>query len=65
MKSISSVLSMITLVSFMIWLSSCGGSSPAPTTVKPGAWTSLSDFGGFGRSASAYFVIGDKGYVGG
>lgn len=65
MKSISSVLSMITLVSFMIWLSSCGGSSPAPTTVKPGSWTSLADFGGFGRSGSAYFVIGDKGYVGG
>lgn len=65
MRFILSFFSFVIVAAIAVVLSSCGGSStPAPTT-KPGSWTSLADFGGFGRSGSAYFVIGDKAYVGG
>ena len=65
MRFISSLFSVVVLASVVTGLSSCSSSPPAPATVKPGSWKSLADFGGFGRSGSAYFVIGDKAYVGG
>ncbi len=53
-------------IAFMSFaLSSCGGSSPTPTTTRPGSWEQIANFSGIGRSGAASFVIDNKAYVGG
>jgi N-acetylneuraminic acid mutarotase len=67
-KTVKQLFILVSIISFgalSTLLSSCGGSSPTPTVVKPGNWTSIADFGGAGRSGAASFVIDGKAYVGG
>jgi hypothetical protein len=64
-KQLFILLSIVSMGALSTLLSSCGGSSPTPTVVKPGNWTSIADFGGAGRSGAASFVIDGKAYAGG
>ncbi len=64
-KQLFILVSIVSMGALSVFLSSCGGSSPTPTVVKPGNWTSIADFGGAGRSGAASFVIDGKAYLGG